>query len=155
MTDIESIRLQVRARLPVRARWLVNGTPLDFDFSRAQTPLRGITAEDIIGGMLEGERASLRIFGEDDYAEGGGAHSYLGVHLESGKVFGLDLERRCSPMFLLNSDIDRFIQTFLALDQALRLDNLDRQQIAGRLNEIDPGAFERSEWRLFFDHLTG
>lgn len=147
MTDLESIRLQVRARLPVRARWLVNGTPLDFDFSRSQTPLRCITADDIIGGVLE-EWASLRMFGEDDYAEGGGAYSYLGVHFESGEVFGLDVERQCSPMFLLNSDIDRFIQTFLALDQAFRLASLDRQQIAGRLNKIDPGAFERSEWRL-------
>jgi hypothetical protein len=153
MTNIESIRLQIMARLPVRVRWLVNGTPLDFDFSRSQAALRCITAGGIIGGTIEEEWRSLRMFGEDDYAEGGGAKTYLGVHIETGKVFGLDLERQSSQMFLLNSDVERFIQTFLALDQALRPGIPAQPQIAERLNEIDPGAFEHSEWRIFSDHI--
>src|SRR5215471_15351631 len=138
MTDIESIRLRIVTRLPVRARWLVNGTPLDFDFSRSQTPLRTITASDVVGGPVEGEWTSLRIFGEEDYAEGGGASPYLGVHSESGEIFGLDVEREMSQMFLLNSDIDRFIQTFLALDRVLRRGEPPDAQIGERLEQIDP-----------------
>jgi hypothetical protein len=92
----------------------------------------------------------LRIFGREDFAEGGGASPYLGVHLESGKVFGLDVERQRMQMFLLNSNVDRFIRTFLLLDQTLRLGEPSQEQILVRLSKIDPDAFERSEWRLFF-----
>ncbi len=154
MTDIESIRLQIMTRLPVRVRWLVSGTPLDFDFSRSQVPLASITTNDVVGGPVEGEWTSLRIFGEEDYAEGGGAAPYLGVHAESGEIFGLDVEREASQMFFLNSDVDRFIQTFLALDRVLRLGGPPDAQIGERLKEIDPGAFERSEWRLLSDCVT-
>jgi hypothetical protein len=69
MIDPESVRMQIAARLPIRVRWLVDETPLDFDFSRSQAPLRSIAAGDIIGGGIEEEWTSLDIFGEDDYAE--------------------------------------------------------------------------------------
>jgi hypothetical protein len=153
MTDFESIRVRIVTRLPIRVRWLVNGTPLDFDFSRSQSPLRPITASDVVGGPVEEEWTSLRIFGEEDYGEGGGASPYLGVHSGSGEIFGLDVERETSHMFLLNSDVDRFIQTFLALDQALRLGGPPVAQVGERLKQIDPGAFERSEWRLLSDYV--
>jgi hypothetical protein len=154
MTDIEPIRLEVVTRLPVRVRWLVSGTPLDFDFSRSKAPLRPIVAVDVAGGAVEEQWASLRIFGEEDYAEGGGASPYLGVHSESGEIFGLDVEREISQMFLLNSDIDRFIQTFLALDRVLRTGGPPDAQIGERLEQIDPGAFAHSEWRLLSDYVT-
>lgn len=103
--------------------------------------------------VIEKEWASLRIFGEDDYAEGGGGSAYLGVHSESGEFFGLDVERHTSEMFLFNSDVDRFIQTFLALDRVLRPGGLADARIRERLKEIDPDAFERSEWRLLCDYV--
>jgi hypothetical protein len=154
MTDIDSIRSQIVARLPVRVRWLVNGTPLDFDFSRSQAPLRSVAACDVVGGPVEEAWTSLRLFGEEDHAEGGGARPFLGVHSESGEIFGLDVEREASQMFLLNSDVDRFIQTFLVLDHALRFGGSLGAQVGERLKQIDPGAFERSEWRLLSDYVT-
>jgi hypothetical protein len=155
MPDIESIRQQIVTRLPVRVRWLVNGTRLDFDFSRSEAPLEPVMACDFNSAtVIEKEWTSLRIFGEDDYVEGGGASAYLGVHSGSGEFFGLDVERETSEMFLLNSDVDRFIQTFLALDRVLRPDGLPDARIRERLGEIDPNAFERSEWRLLCDYVT-
>ena len=154
MIDVEPIRLQIVTRLPVRVRWLVNGTPLDFDFSRSQAPLRPIMAGDVIAGAVEEQWTSLRIFGEEDYAEGGGASPYLGVHSESGEIFGLDVEREMLQMFLLNSDIHRFIQTFLELDRMLRLGGPPDAQIGGRLEQIDPVAFQHSDWRFLCDYVT-
>jgi len=154
MIDTEPIRSQILTRLSVRGRWLVNETPLDFDFSRSQSPLRPIMAVDVAGGAIEEHWRSLRIFGEEDYAEGGGSRPYLGIHLESGEIYGLDLERVKSQMFLLNSNIERFVETFLALDQVLRPGGLLDPQIGERLKRIDPDAFERSEWRLLCDYVT-
>lgn len=113
-----------------------------------------LTASDIVSGPIEAAWTSLRLFGEQDYAEGGGASPFLGVDLDSGEIFGLDVEREKSQMFLLNSDVDRFIQTFLALDGALRLGALRDAQIGQRLRQIDPGAFDRSEWQLLSDYVT-
>jgi hypothetical protein len=55
MTNIESIRLKIVTCLPVRVQWMIVGTPLDFDFSRAQIPLKPITDKDIVGGDIEEE----------------------------------------------------------------------------------------------------
>ena len=120
MTDMESIRQQIVTRLPARVRWLLNGTALDFDFSRSGAPLKPVMPADFNSATtIDDNWTSLRIFGEADFAEGGGAHLYLGVHSESGKVLGLDVESEASPMCLLNSDVDRFIQTFLAFGSML------------------------------------
>jgi|SRR6266850_4230347 len=144
MTDPESIRLQVATRLPVRVQWLIEQTPLDFDFSPSQAPL--LNANDFLGGPPDQRWTALHIFGEQDYAEGGGATPFLGVHAESGEILGLDLDRDESQIFLLNSNIDLFIKTFLELDEVLRLSRSPQVQIRERLKKIDPGAFERSEW---------
>jgi hypothetical protein len=153
MPDIESIRLQIVKRLPVRVRWPANGTFLDFDFSRSEAPLKPVAPRDFNGAtVIESEWTSLQIFGGYDYAEGGGANPFLGVHCETGAVFGLDAELYASAMFIFNSDVDRFIETFLALDRALRLGEVPGP-IKERLREIDSGVFERSEWRSFADHL--
>ena len=107
-----------------------------------------------VSGRIEEHWISLRIFGEEDCGEGGGASPYLGVHSESGEIFGLDVERERSHMFLLNSNIDRFIQTFLALDRALRVEGRPNARIAEHLRQIDPTAFERSEWRFLANYIT-
>jgi hypothetical protein len=129
---------------------LINETPLDFDFSQSQAPLRPIT-DDFIGCTFEEEWTALLSFGLQDYAEGGGARVDLCVHSESGRVFGLDVEREGAEVFLYNSDIDRFIRTFLVLDQAFHLPILRAGEIAKRLSEIDPEALENSEWRLLLE----
>jgi hypothetical protein len=153
MTDTESFRSHIVTRLPIRVRWLIKGTPLDFDFSRSLAPLKFITANDIMGGAIDDEWKPLSIFGTNDYAAGGGASSYLCVHTKTGKIFGLDLERQESPMFLFNSDVDKFIQTFLILDQALRLGSFSPQKLPTRLKEVDPDALEYGEWRLLCEHV--
>jgi hypothetical protein len=144
MTDLEAIRLQIVTHLPVRVRWLIEQTPLDFDFSHSQSPL--LNANDFLGGARDQQWTALHIFGEQDYAEGGGATPFLGVHAESGEILGLDLDRDESQIYLLNSNIDLFIRTFLEFDEVLRLSKRPPLNIRERLKEIDPGAFERSEW---------
>src|SRR5216117_2705717 len=117
------VRSQIAAHLPARVRWLVNRSPLDFDFSRSQRPLQPLLASEV-NGDLEPEWSALDLFGEEDYAEGGGASPFLGVHRSSGQIFGLDVERESSQMFLLNSDDDRFIRTFLLFDEVVRAGKL-------------------------------
>lgn len=144
MTDLESIRLQVATRLPVRVRWLIRQNPLDFDFSPSQSPL--LNANDFLGSPPDSQWTALHIFGEQDYAEGGGATPLLAVHAENGEILGLDLDRDQSPIFLLNSNMDLFIKTFLELDEVLRFNRSPQLQIRECLKKIDPGAFERSDW---------
>jgi hypothetical protein len=155
MTDMESIRLQIVRRLPTRVRWLVHEDPLDFDFSRSSASLSPVTHADVNDiTTIEPEWTLLRIFGQQDYCEGGGATPYLGVHIESGAILGLDLERQDSHIFLLNSDFDRFIRTFLVFDQVLRSGSLSPAQLARRASEIDAAAFPRSDWRLLAECVS-
>jgi hypothetical protein len=114
--DAEAIRLQLEARVAIRVRWSLDGVPLMFDFSRALQSLRRLEPSDI-GGPLEEGWSALLLFGEYDYSDGGGASGYLGVHEDTGEVYGLDVERSSSPMFFFNSDVDRFIRTFVDVER--------------------------------------
>lgn len=153
MIDLEIIRSQIRANLPIQTRWYINSTPLNFDFSRSASALSSITARDIIGGSVEPEWTALRIFGESDYADGGGAQAGLSIHVETGEIFGLDVERHTVPMFLFNSNITSFIQTFLTLDRAFRLGTHSTGQLKELLTPLDPITFERSEWRFLCESI--
>ena len=74
--DVEAARAAIITGLPVRARWMLGQTPVDFDFSVGRRGLRHLTAEDVAGsldGSLDESWADLLIFGQYDVAEGGGA----------------------------------------------------------------------------------
>jgi hypothetical protein len=146
--DLEPLRAMLAAQLPVRARWLIDETPCDWDFSRAQQPLRPISLGADVPALWRG----LYIFGEEDYAEGGGARSFIGINAEAGDVFGLDLERD-EPLYVFNSTPQRFIDTFLLFDQALGQKSAAAIGLAARAQAIDPEAFERSEWRDAARHV--
>ena len=138
----------------MRVRWLVGNCPIDFDFSRAQDDLRPLTVSDTNGFEIPQEWQSLCLFGEQNYAEGGGATPYLGIHIDTGQVFALDVESESSPLSLLNSDIDKFISTFDVFDRAVRQATLQIEQVAGLVEEIDPIAFADSEWVGLIDAIT-
>ncbi len=145
--NLGQARKKVVRALPVRVRWLVEGCPLDFDFSRARCDLRPLADSDTNGFEIPQEWVPLFLFGEQDYAEGGGATPFLGVHADTGQVFGLDAERESEPVYLLNSDIDKFILTFDVFDRALRQGSLPVKQVPCLAEEIDPTAFAVGEWR--------
>jgi hypothetical protein len=84
---------------------------------------------------------------------GGGARSFLGVELKDGKVYGLDAERDRSPIFLLNSDIDRFVKTFRLFDETIRYRRIRIPDLPSLAAAIDPDAYAASEWRLLADYL--
>lgn len=117
MVDLENARRRVRSELPRRVRWCICGAPLDFDFSRAERALAPLR-ESEFSGTIEPEWASLFLFGEQDFAEGGGAQPFVGIDRDTGQVWGLDVERESSCLFLYNSDVDAFIRTFSLLDEA-------------------------------------
>jgi hypothetical protein len=138
------------SRLPVQARWMINGTPLDFDFSVAGHGLRGLPDETI---EAENNGASdLLVFGEQDFAEGGGARPWLCVSKRDAAVFGFDPERG-NPLFLMNSSVERFITTFRLLDEYLGKNVPLPSDCESRLRTIDPDAYPRSDWRLLMECL--
>jgi len=102
------------ARLPARARWRLGDSPLDWDFSRAAHPLEALPEDhaQTLAAILPNDWRELLIFGEDDYAEGGGAQSFLTVHTRTGEVFGVDGERD-APVYFLSSSVTAFVETFL------------------------------------------
>jgi len=135
--------------LPAHARWLINGTPLDFDFSAAADGLRGLPDEVI---EADAGVSDLLVFGEQNFAEGGGACPWLCVRMRDGSVYGFDPERE-NPMFLLNSSIERFIATFRLLDEYLRTNAKLPLDCESRLRAIDPNTYPKSDWRLLVECL--
>ena len=153
MIDPESARQEVARRLPAHVRWLIRGVPLDFDFSRSHAPLRPIAPTDLSGCGIEDEWTTLYLFGEEDYADGGGASPYLGVHRDTGSICGLDVEREESHVFILNSNVDRFIRSFQKIDEMLRHTPVVSGMLSRALMEIDPDVFQHSEWRDFSSYV--
>jgi hypothetical protein len=127
--DVERIRRELEVRLPLKARWLLHGVPLAFDFSRARSPLRPLGPSDVVGCDLEREWRTLWVFGEQDFADGGGACPYICVHGDNGRIYGLDVERSSDHMFLFNFNADGFVRTFTVLDGALRRE--EREGLTG------------------------
>lgn len=151
--DLETVRTMVCSSLPVRARWFIDETPLDFDFSRAHAPLLPVQPSELLCD-IEPEWARIRLFGEQDYAEGGGASPFLGVHEETGWILGLDVEREASSIYVLNSTIDGFIETFLLFDGVLTRAHPQLETLALAAHRIDPSAFPDSEWKSFCDYIS-
>lgn len=52
--------------LPLQARWMIHGTPLDFDFSGAGDGLRSLPDETLDDGNAGA--SDLLVFGEQDFA---------------------------------------------------------------------------------------
>ena len=153
--DANAIQAAIVAKLPNRARWLIDDTPLDFDFSPTRGGLRRVESQDFNSvTTLDSEWRDLFVFGTSDYSEGGGAAALLGVRESDGAVYGLDVERT-KPMFLVNSSISQFIDTFTALDPYLRNGETPPAAIRMRVQAIDSPAFPHSEWRLLIDHVVG
>jgi hypothetical protein len=151
MTIPELSRLEVAKRLPVHLPLWVKGLRWDFDFSRSLASLRTIAPHDVKNCRIEDEWTVLYLFGEESLD--GGASPYLGVHRDTGVVFGLDIERENSHVFLLNTDMDRFIRTIQKIEEFLHAGPLDRGMLSNALMEIDVDAFQRSEWRHFSSYV--
>jgi hypothetical protein len=142
--DLEAIRSRVSTELPQSTRWFIVKTPLDFTFRKARAFLTPLT-EDEINGTLEPEWANIYLFAEADYANGGGAHTFIGIDILSGMVKGIDVESE-EPPFLVNMNIDTFIKTFILLDTAFHQSAIPLNKYAKDVQEIDPIAFTNSWW---------
>jgi len=143
------------ARLPPRARWLLGDSPLDWDFSRAAHPLEALPEDhaQTLAAILPNDWRELLIFGEDDYAEGGGAQSFLTVHTRTGEVFGVDGERD-APVYFLSSSVTAFVETFLLFDRVLRGGVGTASELAEAARAVDPRGFDRSEWRDLAQYMA-
>ena len=140
-------------RRPADPRWwMLEETPLDFDFSQAHEGLRHVTTDDL-SGDIEAEWADLLIFGQSDYAEGGGASPWITIRKTDGAVCGLDVERD-HAVFVFNSSIEGFIQTFALLDRYLGHVHPLPTNIETLVRDIDGDCYPASEWRLLIDYLT-
>ena len=135
-------------RLPLRRRWTCGGTPFDWDFSAKSRALRPLDSR-VYQVPLKPAWRTLLIFGEYDYAEGGGTNPFIGARSTDGMIWGLDPERDRKPMFLLNSTLDAFVDTFQALDAYLGAKQPLPADIDRTLRAIDKSAFGRSDWKPF------
>lgn len=150
--DASAARSAIIAGLPIRARWMLEETPLDFDFTQAHEGLRHVTTDDF-SGDVEREWTDLLIFGQSDYAEGGGASSWITIRKTDGAVCGLDVERD-HAVFVYNSSIETFIQTFALLDRYLGRGQPLPANIEALVRGIDRESYPGSEWRLLVNYLT-
>ena len=146
-----AIKAAIIANLPCNVRWMVNDTPVDFDFSYAHEEL--CTLPDWALDASNPDIAMLRIIGHQDVAEGGGACPWLCVHIDDGSVWGFDCEAK-KPMFLLNSSLPRFIASFRLLNEYLVTSRKLPPEIENCLQHIDPEAYHRSDWRLLIDGIN-
>jgi hypothetical protein len=151
---IDDLRVQVSVQLPARVRWLVAETPWDWDFSRAREALKPISADDVSPHTsLSSDWSDLYIFGEEDFAQGGGASPFVTIQGQTGMVFGVDVERDGDATFLLNSSVPHFIETFRVFDEVLRTGTASPSGLLERVRAADPDAFQRSEWRDAAEHV--
>jgi hypothetical protein len=127
-------------------RWHIAKVPLDFDLSRAQSGLEYLDQPTFEGYPIVGRWKPLYIFGEERYAEGGGAISSLCVSAVSGAVVGLDIEREGESLFFLNSDLPKFIATFNAFDRAFQRGSTQASSLIAEGIAIDQSGFTKSEW---------
>ncbi len=104
-------------QLPTWTRWLVQATPLDFDFAAARR-----SPWQTVNQVLEDAEdfRELRVFGQYDYAEGAGASPLLCLRITDAAIVQIDLEATL-PSAVWNSSMQEFVSTFLQVDRALRL----------------------------------
>ena len=154
LTDPAAILATIDARLPRQARWLLLGTPLDFEFDTDRYRLQRVTDRDVIGGPVPEDWFDCGLIGREDYAEGGGASPWIAIRERDGFVCGLDIERDGEKTFIYNSSLDRFVATFDLLDGYLREERDVPPDLSSRVEALDPEAFAVSEWRPLIEHVT-
>jgi hypothetical protein len=152
--DREAILSTINKFLPTRARWMLRGAPLDFDFSIDRYGLRRMTDNDVVGGPVPEEWTDCRLIGMYNYDEGGGASPWIAIRGSDGFVCGLDVERAGESTFIFNSSLDRFISTFNLLDQHLRTRQDLPPDIASRVGALDTEAFPLSDWRHLIEFVN-
>lgn len=148
--DRKATEAALTSGLPCRARWMVEGEPLDFEFTVGR---RGLYAlPDAVITDADTAAAGLLAFGEQDYAEGGGSRSWLCVRESDGAVYGFDpaLEE---PLVLLNSSVRQFVETFKMLDGYLSKDGVLPPDCDDCLRALDPESYQNSDWRLLGECL--
>ena len=150
LMDAAAIQSVIASRLPQRARWLLGGnTPLDFSL---HTEPRNLTAEFAEWGLSDADVTDIEqvsdfiVFGMWNFCEGGGARPALVVRQSDGKVFSVDVEAD-EPLFLLNSSLQAFIDTFCLLDKYLGRGQPIPADLNSLLRDLDPTVYSESEWR--------
>ena len=145
--ELAVFQAELAGRLPLRARWQIAGISWDWDFSRAGQPLRPLSAADIRSGTVPVDWLQICVFGTQDIAEGGGASPFVGIHMQTGAVHGVDIERESPAIFFLNSSPSRFIETFFLFHQVLGEHTASPRGLSARVRSADPDGFDRSEWQ--------
>jgi len=93
----------------------------------------------------------LIIFGKTDFAEGGGAGTYMTIEPVSGRIFDLDVEVK-EPLSLLNASLEQYIQTFIAIDPFLSANEPVPQGVIDAVARIDLESFAQSKyWQGIID----
>ncbi len=150
--DASRVRATLVKGLPETARWGLKGVPLLFDFVRLKEPLRHVQPDDFVGcDDLEPAWARLLVFGARRYE--GGASPLLGVHDETGEVFGLSVDSPSEALFFLNSDADRFVATFALFDRAFRTGEPSVDVLVELAARVDPERFKESDWHAMIEHV--
>jgi hypothetical protein len=151
--NLTALQTELARRLPMRASWHLGGMNWDWDFLRTRNALFPLQPDEITGGNILPGWLPLHLFGKQDFYNGGGASPFVGVHQFTGAVYGLDLERDTKPMYLMNSSVARFIETFLLLDPVLGQQRRPAVGIRAKFRAVDPEVYELSEWRFAIDEI--
>jgi len=136
---------------PHPRRRCLNDVPFDHDFSRAESVLKPLGATEG-GGVAHSRWSDILVFGRQNYASGGGASPFVGVHCGSWEVLELDVESEVEVSFY-NTDVDAFVASFLAFDQVVRGDR-STASLDATLEACDPSGWGRSVWRQLAEQLS-
>jgi hypothetical protein len=85
-----------------------------------------------------------------DYNDGGAAQPLLVVCKSDGKVFGVDVEGN-DPLFVVNSSLAAFIDTFCLLDKYFGQGQPIPADLNSLVRNLDPAAYSESDWRNFVE----
>ena len=75
------------------------------------------------------------------------------VRQSDGKVFGVDVEAN-DPLFVLNSSLEAFIDTFCLLDKYLGHGQPIPADLNSLVRNLDPTVYSESEWRVVVENVS-
>jgi hypothetical protein len=151
--DAASIQSAIASRLPQHACWLIDNTTVDFS---VRSEPCSFVAEIAKWGLSDADVADIEhhsdfiVFGMWNFNRGGGARPALVVRQSDGKVFGVDVEAY-EPLFLLNSSLQAFIDTFRLLDKYFRQGQPLPADLSSLVRNLDPSVYSESDWRNFVE----
>lgn len=146
--DLVSIEKLIATRLPASARWPFEDWG-DEEFNFFPKGMPGNRYLPTAWFYKEFQVSDYFVFGDLDFADGGGACYWLCIDKQDESICAFDVSLDQGRM-TFNSSLAQFVQSFHVLDRYLCKGEQPPQDCEAQLRAIDP-VYSDSRWKMFLD----